>query len=92
MEKKGKQEGIKTNLIWQSQSSSTAHVRLVGAMGFMPVWRYHQLPSGYLANGHLPPRMSCHSHLSDDNNVNEVKPGSVHRSPGIYLMTEENLS
>ena len=35
--------------------------------------------------------MSRHSRLSADfNGDNAIKPGSVHISPGIYLMTEEN--
>ena len=42
-----------------------------------------------LANGHLP-RVSCQSHLWDNDESGQVKPGPVHRSPGIYLTAEEN--
>ena len=35
--------------------------------------------------------MSRQSHLSDnDQGDNEIIPGAVHRSPGIYLTVEEN--
>ena len=43
-------------------------------------------PVGFLANGHLP-LVSRRSACKDDD---EMKPCYVHRSPGIYLMTEEN--
>ena len=59
------------------------------------VWRYRQPLSEFLAKGHLhqgsrPSRLSA-----NDKGDNEVKPGAVHRSPGICLTTEEipeNLS
>ena len=40
--------------------------------------------SGILANAHLP----CQSSLSYDKGDNEVKPGSVKRSPGICLVDD----
>ena len=43
------------------------------------------LPSGFLANGHLP-RVS---HLSDEKDGNRMGPGAVHRSSN-YLTGEEN--
>ena len=66
-----------------------------GTMGsgqntFMLVWRCNHLLSGFLTKGHLP-RVSCKSLLSvSDKGDNEVKPGVVHRSPGIYLTAEKN--
>ena len=42
----------------------------------------HQLLSGFLANGHLA-RVSRLS--ANDKIDNEMVPGAVHRSPGIYL-------
>jgi hypothetical protein len=53
----------------------------------MLLLRCHQLLSGFLAKGYLP-RVACLS--NNDKSYNEVKPDTVHRSPGIYLMTEEN--
>ena len=45
--------------------------------------------SGFLANGHLS-RGSCQLHLLDNfKGENEVKPGTVDRSPGIYHKVEE---
>ena len=63
-----------------------------GAMGYSQktyklLWRYHLPLSGFLANDHLP-RMSRHS--ANDKGNNEMIPGSVHRSTGIDLITEEN--
>ena len=56
------------------------------------VWQYHHLLSWFSANGHLS-RVSRQSHLSSNNKGDNVmKPGVVHRSPGIYLTAEENLS
>ena len=50
----------------------------------------HQLLSGFLANGHLP-RVSRQTHLSaKDKGDNEMIPGSVQRSLGVYLTTREN--
>ena len=51
------------------------------------VWRCHRLLSGFLAKDHLP-RVSCQS--VNDKGVNEVKPGVLHRSPGICLRAVEN--
>ena len=57
----------------------------------MLMWWWHQFLSGFLANDHLP-RESRQSRLSANGKVdNEVKPGTVHISPGIYLTAEENL-
>jgi hypothetical protein len=50
---------------------------------FTLVW----LPSGFLANGHLP-RMSRPS--ANYKGDNEVKPGAVHRSTGICFTAEDN--
>ena len=66
-----------------------------GQKSLMLVWLYHKLLSGLLANGYLP-RVSCQSHLSiNDKDEIKVKPGALHRSPGIYPIAEEtpeNLS
>ena len=43
----------------------------------------------FLVISHLP-RLSCQSRLSDDNGDEEVKTGVLHRSPGIYLTSEQN--
>ena len=57
---------------------------------FMLVWRFHQLISGFLAKGRLP-RVSRKSRLMTNvKDLNEVKRETVHRSPGMYLMSEEN--
>ena len=55
------------------------------------VWRCHQLLSGLLAKGHLL-RVSYQSPLlaTDEGDI-ELILWAVHRSPGIYLVTEENL-
>ena len=51
---------------------------------------YHQIPSGFLANGHFP-LVSRQSRLSPNDKVdNEVIPEYMHRYPGIYLTVEEN--
>ena len=56
---------------------------------FMLVWRFQQLLSDFLAKGHLP-RVSRQSRLSaNDKRGNEMIPGAVHRSPGIYFTPEE---
>ena len=48
------------------------------------------LEVGFLANVHWP-RVSCQSRLStNDKDKNEMIPETMHRSPGIYLTTEEN--
>ena len=47
--------------------------------------------SRFPGNGHLP-RVSRQSRLSaNDKGDYKVKPEAVYRSPGIYLMAEENL-
>ena len=53
---------------------------------FHLVWRCQQPLSGFLANDHLP-RMSRLP--ANDMGDDEMKPGVVHRSPGIYLKAEE---
>jgi hypothetical protein len=58
-----------------------------GLKSFKLVWRCHPLLSEFLANGRLPLHISD---VSPDKSNNEVKLGAVHRSPGIYLTTEEN--
>ena len=46
--------------------------------------------SEFLSSGHLP-RVSQKSHLlASDGDDNEVEPGTVHKSPGIYLMVKKN--
>ena len=49
------------------------------------VWRGHHLLSGFLVNNHLS-RVSCELHLSDL----KGETGTVHRSPGIYLIAKES--
>ena len=49
----------------------------------------HHLLSGFLSEAYLP-RVSYQS--TNDKGDNEMIPGAVHRSPGIYLTSEENLS
>ena len=45
-----------------------------------------------LANGDFP-QVSRQSRLAANNKGdNEMKPGAMHRSPGIYLIAEENLA
>ena len=57
---------------------------------FKLVWQCHQLLSVFLAKGHLI-RISRQSRrLPKDKAKNQIIPGAVHRSPGIYLTTEEN--
>ena len=49
-----------------------------------------QFLPGFLAKGHLP-RVSLQSRLSaNGSGDNEMIPGAVDRSPGIYLTAEEN--
>ena len=50
---------------------------------FKLVWSCHQLLSRFLATGHW--RLSV-----NDKGDNEIIPGSVHRSPGIYLKAKDN--
>ena len=61
-----------------------------GQENFKLVWRCHQLLSGFLAKGLLPrePRQSFLS--ANVKGDNEMIPGTVHRSPGIYLTAEKN--
>ena len=55
----------------------------------MLVRRCYQLLHVFLANEHLSP-VSRQSRLSDnDKGNNQVKPGVMHRSHGIYLMAEK---
>ena len=54
------------------------------------MWRCQQLLSGFLVNGNLP-RVSCQSRLSaNDKGDNEMIPGDMHRSSGIYLTAKKN--
>ena len=47
-------------------------------------------PVRVLANDHLP-QVSRYSRLSaNDKGDNEMTPGTMHRSPGVYLRAEEN--
>ena len=55
---------------------------------FKAVWRCQQLLSVFLANGHFA-RVSHQSSLSANDKDDEMISGAVHRSPGIYLKTEE---
>ena len=63
-----------------------------GAMAkksFMLVLRRHQLLSGFVANDHLL-RVSRQSRLTvTDKGDNEMIPGALHKSPGIYFTVEE---
>ena len=60
-----------------------------GQKSFMLVWLCHEIRYGLLANGHLS-RVSRQSRLlANGNGDNEEKPGTVHRSPGVYLVKEE---
>ena len=73
-----------------------------GAMGcglksFKLVWRCHQLLTGFLANYHLPfvsrqsDGQSENFHYycnANDKDNDEMLPGAVHRSLGIYLTTQ----
>ena len=58
-----------------------------GQKSFKLVWRCHQLLSGILANDHML-RVSRQS--TNDKSDNEMIPGVVHRSSGIYFTAEEN--
>ena len=60
----------------------------------MLVLRYHQFLSEFLAKGDFL-RVSRPLRLSANDKDDEMIPGTVHRSPGIYLTAEEipeNLS
>ena len=68
--------------------SPAVHVAMgCGQRSSKLVWRCHQLLSGFLAQDHFP-RVSRQSRLSA--NDNELIPGAVHNSLGIYLIAEEN--
>ena len=75
---------------------SSANPAVPGAMDwgqktFKLVWRCYQLLSGFLVNGHLL-RVPCQSGLlANDKDVNEMIPGAVYTSPGIYIAAEESL-
>ena len=56
------------------------------AKNVMLVWWCHQFLSGFLAKGHS---LQISHLLANDTDDNEI-PRAVHRSPGIYLMAEEN--
>jgi hypothetical protein len=59
-----------------------------GQKSFKLVWRCHQLLCGFLVNGHLP-SVSRQSHLWANKCDNEIIPGAIHRSRGVYLTVEE---
>jgi len=61
-----------------------------GKKNFMLVLRCHQLLSRFVVNDHLSRALRL-SRLSDIKGVDEMKPGAVHRSPGICLTASENL-
>ena len=61
-----------------------------GQNSFKLVWRYDQLLSRLLDNGHLL-RVSRQSRLFTSNmDDEETIPEAVHRSSGIYLTAEES--
>ena len=64
------------NLFWAAPKKSLCYVGC------------YQLLSGFLTNGHVPLQSRLSVNYMRDN---EVKPGIVHKSPGIYLKDEENL-
>ena len=80
--------GTKFLLRWHTACCAWSH-DLRPKESFMLVWRCHQLLSGFLSIGFLLRVL----HLSAyDKGDNEVKPGAVHGSHGIYyLMAEENF-
>ena len=55
-----------------------------GQKSLLLVWRCHQLLSGLIANNHFP-RVSRQSRLSANDRGDDMIPGTVHRSPDIYL-------
>ena len=57
-----------------------------GQRSFKLVWRC-QLLSGLLTKEHLP---QASRQSANDKANNEMIPKAVHRSPGIYLMAEDN--
>ena len=57
----------------------------------MLVWRCHQLPSGFLANDHLPASATLSgTSVDNDKGDKEMILGVVQRSPGICLTDEES--
>ena len=56
---------------------------------FTPVWWCQQLLSGFLAKCHLPRVSRLSANYKCDN---YMIPGTVHRSPNIFLTAEKNLS
>ena len=56
---------------------------------FKLLWWGHQLLSGFLANDYLY-RVSRQTRLSTSDKDDEIISVTVNRSPGIYLMAEEN--
>ena len=63
-----------------------------GQKSFKLVWRCHQLLSGFLAKDHLPRVVASVTSVANDKGDNEVILRAVHRSPGICLTAEENIS
>ena len=60
-----------------------------GQKNFKLVWWCHKLLSWFLAKGHLP-RLSRQSRLlANGEGDNEMIPGVLYRSSGIYSMAEE---
>ena len=57
---------------------------------FMLVWRCHHIVTRYLTNSFLR-QVSRQSPLSaNDKDNNETIPGTLNKSPGIYLTAEKN--
>ena len=77
-ESKGKREN---DCYWKREKKK--RLKLSVALPPDPVW--------VQANSPLP-WVSCQSHLlANDKGDNEMIPGAVHRSPGVYLIAEANL-
>ena len=55
-----------------------------GQKSAMLVWRFHQLLSEFLAKDHLPLVLRQSRLSANDKGDNEMIPGIVYRSPGIY--------
>ena len=53
-------------------------------------WRCRQLLSAFLANGHLAGMSHQSRRLTNDKGDNDMRPGAMHSSPGIYLTSKEN--
>ena len=61
-----------------------------GQKKFMLVWQRRKFLFKFLVNGQLP-QVSCQSCQSANIKAeNEVKPGAMNRSPGIYLKANKN--